>query len=87
MSELRNDSETIRATFRKLSGKGHDEWEASGLEAIQSEFDQLMKNGYALFVNETQVHNLAAAQAAFLEMGGEHSMVVTAVPALRGGSH
>lgn len=94
MQELRPGSnppgKPTRVIFRKLSGAGHDEWEKADASEIQREFEQLMKNGYALFVNEQQAHSLAEAEAAWAELvgaGSEAPMYVTAVPALRGGSN
>lgn len=68
--------------FKKLSSNGHDEWEAFG-EEIEKEFQTLVQRGYALFVNEVQVHELSEVQSMWAELEG--SPEVICVPALAGG--
>lgn len=72
--------------FRKLSGSGHDEWETKFAE-IEGDFNKLMQQGYALFVNEEQVKELSEVEYLWEALGAPEEVVVYAVPALRGGAN
>lgn len=87
MSELQHNRQPTTVRFIKLSASGHDEKDLPWGEETEREFASLMKNGYAVFVNDTQVHTLIEAQDFWAELGGEEELMrVTAVPALRGGA-
>jgi len=76
---------TMRLRINKLTRNGHDELEGDSLE---KEFKELIANGYALFVNEVQVHELSEVEQFWRELGEPEEFVeVTAVPALRGGAN
>lgn len=75
----------MRIRLQTLSARGHDEKEYVKTSEFETEFNRLMQSGYALFVGEEQVHELSEVQSMWDELTGDEAMVMTAVPALRGG--